>query len=660
MSAGGWGYAIAAAINGGLKGMQLAKGWEQQEEDAAFKKEERAQQRQTWADASTEKQVLKDAAQPIAVQQYTAGQQAVDKAGGAEFGPPQIDVSQVPANPAEPVGFKAGKQSFMDQTAAQRYADEQNTPMGIAQRQVDAYTKIGKPKEAMAISTQILQQREAEMKLADKENDAAIGKAVWAGPTGIASYLNDPKRNAHLPAGLAGKKLDFVQNQNGTLSLAELGQDGALTPIAGVPAMTNDVEGAHRAMVMLSTSISPEKRYEMWQKDKAQAQTQSNWVAAHELQKNQDRRATNADERATAGEVRAVAAEDRKTEADNIAIESGKIDLQTKRETAKMSQVDKLEYDSLTKSLNTIDTAITKAQVDGTLQPDSPGVKSLLQQRAAYNDQMQDLLSRNRKSAEAPQDVFNRGSKPSGAGGQKAPNSYKDPAWDGHEAEAAKAAGIPVDVLRSVRVNGERSNGDQVSPKGAKGVYQFIPATRDAVLKKYGYDAYSPDPRQQALAAAALLKEINARNGGDWSKTFAGYNGGISGEQGTNPTRENREYVQRTMTGMLPIAANNMVPMYGGSLEAPEGTAVRYAQQAAAAPQRATNFIAADQNSFYGEAQTAQRMAERKARDAAEEKAKAAQKAAEEAQAAKEKVAREARRAEDKQRVLGNAASQWR
>ena len=78
MAAGGWGYALAAAINGGLRGMQMTKDWARQDEEDAFKKEERAQQRQGWNDLATEKQALKDAAQPIAVQQYTAGQRAVD------------------------------------------------------------------------------------------------------------------------------------------------------------------------------------------------------------------------------------------------------------------------------------------------------------------------------------------------------------------------------------------------------------------------------------------------------------------------------------------------------------------------------------------------------------------------------------------------------
>lgn len=126
------------------------------------------------------------------------------------------------------------------------------------------------------------------------------------------------------------------------------------------------------------------------------------------------------------------------------------------------------------------------------------------------------------------------------------PVSYKDPTWDASEQKASKVTGVPADVLRSIRVNGERSNGNQVSPKGARGVYQFIPSTRDAFKTKYNVDAYSTDPDEQALAAAHHLSESYKRTG-DWSRAVAGYNGGVSGEKGTNRTTENSEYVKRVM-----------------------------------------------------------------------------------------------------------------
>lgn len=131
----------------------------------------------------------------------------------------------------------------------------------------------------------------------------------------------------------------------------------------------------------------------------------------------------------------------------------------------------------------------------------------------------------------------------------QAPNSFRDPTWDAIEMDIARMTGVPYAVLRGIRVDGERSNGNQVSPKGAKGVYQFMRDTRDLFLKKYNVDAYSNDPRDQVMAAALHLKDSYGRTK-SWVKAVAGYNGGMSGENGINRTKENRDYVQRVASGL--------------------------------------------------------------------------------------------------------------
>ena len=99
--------------------------------------------------------------------------------------------------------------------------------------------------------------------------------------------------------------------------------------------------------------------------------------------------------------------------------------------------------------------------------------------------------------------------------------------------------------------------------------------------------------------------------------------------------------------------------MYGNTLEAPAGTAVRAAQQAGAAPAQVASAQASDPNNFYNASRTKQRNEERKAREEAEEKEKAAQKAVAEAQEAQKKAEQEARRQAEQQRVANNAASMW-
>ncbi|WP_294328295.1 lytic transglycosylase domain-containing protein [uncultured Sphingomonas sp.] len=84
--------------------------------------------------------------------------------------------------------------------------------------------------------------------------------------------------------------------------------------------------------------------------------------------------------------------------------------------------------------------------------------------------------------------------------------------------------------MSGIRVRGERSNADAVSSAGARSVYQIIPATRTAVLRKYGVDAYA-GPQQAALAAGYLLKESLERNHGSREAAVAEYHGGTDRRQ---------------------------------------------------------------------------------------------------------------------------------
>ena len=123
----------------------------------------------------------------------------------------------------------------------------------------------------------------------------------------------------------------------------------------------------------------------------------------------------------------------------------------------------------------------------------------------------------------------------------QAPISYKDPAWDAAEEAAAKRTGVPKEVLSAIRLHGEKSNGDQVSPVGARGVYQFMPKTERLFFEKYGVSAYSNDPAEQATAAAYHLKESFNRTK-DWGLAAAGYNGGMKGEKNPRFTKETSDY----------------------------------------------------------------------------------------------------------------------
>ena len=137
----------------------------------------------------------------------------------------------------------------------------------------------------------------------------------------------------------------------------------------------------------------------------------------------------------------------------------------------------------------------------------------------------------------------------------QAPISYKDPAWDAAEEAAAKRTGVPQEVLAAIRTQGEKSNGDQISPKGAKGVYQFMPKTERLFFEKYGVSAYSNDPVEQATAAAYHLKESYSRTK-DWGLAAAGYNGGPTGEKNPRFTKETSDYYDRVTAAFQRVSAH--------------------------------------------------------------------------------------------------------
>ncbi len=87
-----------------------------------------------------------------------------------------------------------------------------------------------------------------------------------------------------------------------------------------------------------------------------------------------------------------------------------------------------------------------------------------------------------------------------------------------------------------------------VSPKGAKGLMQLIPAT----ARRFGV-ADSFDPAQTILGGAAYLDWLLERFGGDAILALAGYNAGegaIERHKGVPPYNETRDYVVKVFDAL--------------------------------------------------------------------------------------------------------------
>ncbi|HCI6538340.1 TPA: transglycosylase SLT domain-containing protein [Klebsiella variicola subsp. variicola] len=128
--------------------------------------------------------------------------------------------------------------------------------------------------------------------------------------------------------------------------------------------------------------------------------------------------------------------------------------------------------------------------------------------------------------------------------------------------------GLPAGMLSSVAATESGGDPFAVSPKGAKGPFQFMDGTaRDLGLK--GMDVY--DPHKSADAAARYLRYLLDATGGDLEKTLASYNWGLGNVQKKgmdNLPSETRNYVPKVMAGMRPgagMAVDRAMPGKSGA-----------------------------------------------------------------------------------------------
>ncbi|WP_323112912.1 lytic transglycosylase domain-containing protein [Klebsiella quasipneumoniae] len=129
--------------------------------------------------------------------------------------------------------------------------------------------------------------------------------------------------------------------------------------------------------------------------------------------------------------------------------------------------------------------------------------------------------------------------------------------------------GLPAGLLSSVAATESGGDPFAVSPKGAKGPFQFMDGTaRDLGLK--GMDVY--DPHKSADAAARYLRYLLDATGGDLEKALASYNWGLGNvkKKGMdNLPSETRNYVPKVMAGMRPgagMAVDRAMPGQAGGV----------------------------------------------------------------------------------------------
>jgi len=109
---------------------------------------------------------------------------------------------------------------------------------------------------------------------------------------------------------------------------------------------------------------------------------------------------------------------------------------------------------------------------------------------------------------------------------------------------AAIRNGLPPKFVHSVVAAESGYKPDAISPKGAIGLMQLMPAT----AQSYGADPH--DPAQNVEAGAAYLRELLIKYDGDARRALAAYNAGpgaVDRYNGVPPYAETQTYVERVL-----------------------------------------------------------------------------------------------------------------
>ena len=105
----------------------------------------------------------------------------------------------------------------------------------------------------------------------------------------------------------------------------------------------------------------------------------------------------------------------------------------------------------------------------------------------------------------------------------------------------SKTQGVKPELIRAVISQESANRPCAVSPKGAQGLMQLMPATAD----QFGVsDPF--DPKQNVEAGTKLLKQLLAKYGGDVSLTLSAYNAGsgrVDRDGGVPQIPETQKYV---------------------------------------------------------------------------------------------------------------------
>lgn len=511
----------AAAASGWINSYNRAKNqkWEQEQQD---------QQRQEWADKRAERTMLQNAAAPVEMREFSGGESAAATMRDKFMGPREDGPAQ-PLDFNAPMAYQVGSRQFTDQAQAQKYADSQNTPEAQSARAAQGYRSLGKYDKAIALEASDMQRQTQQMQLADMQWKRDLGQAMAGGHEGLAAFGAGTEL-----AQRAGGQIKAVPSADGkTVTYMAVGKDGSTAPIPGLPQFSNDQAGVIQAAYTLDRTITPAARMEHFTQQQERERQQANadrtfYAGRADSDRNYNLNMAQFDAQRTDSDRNYAINRDQNERAGRLAdvqLQTAELTLKKAMEENKVPQAVRDLVSADRKELETIGSAIAKAQAEGMWNPENDGAKMLLRRQAVLTEKMSNALrpyipQQGDKASASPFGIVGDAS---GARGDKAAGGSFDDALKQEGVTDPKVAAF----IKSIHIQ-ESGGGKntQTSNRGAVGPMQVIPSTFKEMADK-GWDINNQSHSTRAGIRYAL--QAWKESGGDPVLAGAYYYGGPGG-----------------------------------------------------------------------------------------------------------------------------------
>ncbi|MFM9424328.1 hypothetical protein RCH10_000756 [Variovorax sp. GrIS 2.14] len=516
----GWGFALAAGVDGWMKGSRLARENDEYETEKAYKDEKRARERKDNAEADSLKADLKQASRDVEVDQGANGKIIPQTMDNRDVGSPEN--AALPNGGLQDAGFAVAGKPYVDQASATAAAGVQNAPEAVNARLAKTYRAHGDVEKSMAIEQSGRAAELSKIQLGDMQWKRGLGVAMRSGHEGIANFVSQSEAGP-----MKGMKVQAVPSADGkTVTYSSIGPNGALVPVPGIGAFTNDQKGVTQAAWMLDQSIDPAARMAHTDAETARDLAQKNHQQSHDTQVEQF------------GQSHALAqtASTRAGLQADQTLAKGALELKDLERNSKIPPAIKTAVAGLQEEAKQINGIIYKAQADGSWDATTPGAKNLMERQAIINGQIgKHLAPYSHQDGAAPDPLGIRKPVPAAAaapqgrsaGGSGRRASGADLSTINGALDAEKVDGRAADFVRSIytQESGDGTN-TTTSNRGAVGGMQIIPGTFKGVADK-DWDINNKD--HNARAGVRYAKEAWDKSGGDPVLAGAYYYGGPNG-----------------------------------------------------------------------------------------------------------------------------------